>query len=104
MCCVGRTATTDSRAVMEQTTLGEAQAPTQRPTSTPARETLGSASLKGREDKEAKQRGLGLLAASALLLALIHRSAWKGHSAKSICRILGKITQTPGLMDRMLPQ
>ncbi len=31
---------------------------------------------------------IGGLAASALLLALIHRSAWKGNSRKSIYEIL----------------
>ena len=35
--------------------------------------------------------GLGRYA-SALLLALIHPTSWKGNSRKSICRILHKIT------------
>jgi hypothetical protein len=36
--------------------------------------------------------GLRLLYAAALLLTLIHRSAWKGHSRKFACRILDKTT------------
>jgi hypothetical protein len=46
------------------------------------------------ETEPLKHIGPGLLTALALplLLALIHRSAWKGNSAKSICRIVHRIS------------